>query len=155
MIRHAGLAILALALPMAAKAAPASDFGVGAAACAKLLASPAHDEKLLAADGWSRSEERGPIRVLARKGVAVRLFVSAMFGSQSCVVDGYADKGDDLKALSAAIAAALGPIAGADLKVAESSQPDGQGFAFGSVMQILSIVRRPGGSSVRVTGMAM
>lgn len=156
MIRLPAIALfLGLALPATAQAAPAADFGSGAAACARLLAAGTYDEKVLEADGWKKSAERGSIRVYSRDGVSVKLFLSAMLGSNSCVVDGYADKGDTVKDLSAAIAASLRPIAGDELKIPESSIPSGQGFAFGSVMQILSTEERAAGLSVRITGMAM
>jgi hypothetical protein len=148
------LAALA-AIPAAAEAAPAADFGTGAAACARLLAAEKYDEKSLEADGWTKSQERGGIRVYSRDGVAVKLFLSSMMGANGCVVDGYADKGDEVEQLTAAITTSLKPIAGEDLKVPAAAVPGAQGFTFGPVMQILSTEKRPAGLSVRVTGMRM
>ena len=148
------IAMLAFALPATAHAAPAADFGTGAAACAKLLAAQPYDVNLLEADGWKKSTA-GRASIYARDGVSVKLFLSSMFGSNGCVVDGYADKGDEVEELSAAIAASLKPIAGDELKMPKSPMPNGQGFSFGPVMQILSTEKRAGGLSVRVTGMRM
>jgi hypothetical protein len=149
------LLFVSIGISGAAQAAPATEFGTGAAACAKVLAAEKYDEKILGADGWTKSQERGGIRVYSRDGVSVKLFLSSMMGSNGCVVDGYADKGTKVGELTAAITASLRPIAGADLKVPEASVPGGQGFTFGPVMQILSTEDRQSGLSVRVTGMRM
>jgi hypothetical protein len=156
-VTRVGFLILlgSLMAPAVAHAAPAADFGVGAAACAKLLAAQQYDEKSLEADGWTKSQERGGIRVYSRDGAAVKLFLSSMTGANGCIVDGYADKDEKVEALTAAITASLKPIAGSDLKVPAATVPGGQGFAFGPVIQILSTEKRPAGLSVRITGMRM
>lgn len=143
-------------LAAATQVSPAEDIAAAATICVAALGGNGLDRGELERAGWAAESERG---LLAHAGSNVRIFITGRGGGQ-CIVDAYGEGMGAFDAIREAIRAQLTARFGREVRLvsssgSESSFSQGQGFAIGGRIGILSSERRPNGLSIRFTVMAL
>ena len=159
--RKSDLLMQALLAPKVVTKAPASDFGVAAAACATAIGPDGLTIDKLDTAVWKPiplgGEPDGKNFAFERPGSPVRIYLSTNFDPNGqCVVDGYGTSRGQFGAIGNEVRKQVGATTGTKLKsTGSSSSPNGfsqgQGFLGGNLMTMISSENLSEGMNIRVT----